>query len=180
MNGYLENLQKPGRSSVQPLKLTFYMRDTKDSSDVQPDLLSSGKGLSMFLVILVRIYDIRDVKAFVWFAGFRTVSFTLHTKDVLSTVRNVLASCSLPAEHMKDLKGSSETSKGPSESGGPFYRPIRWDKSYYSFTGFRDPEQELQQAARVEPTLELVPEAHFCLLTEAVGQKIKIKCEFLP
>uniref|UniRef100_A0A3Q3NC88 T cell activation inhibitor, mitochondrial n=1 Tax=Labrus bergylta TaxID=56723 RepID=A0A3Q3NC88_9LABR len=35
----------------------------------------------------------------------------------------------------------------------PDLKPIRWDKSYYSFTGFRDPEQELQQARRVEPTL---------------------------
>ncbi|KAM6893381.1 T-cell activation inhibitor, mitochondrial [Xenentodon cancila] len=128
LNAYLENLQKPGRRPVQPLKLTFYIKDAKDSSDVEPGLLSPG---------------------------FRTVSFTLHTSDVLSTVMNVLASCRLPVEHMKDLRGSSEASKGPSEPGVPFYRPIRWDKSYYSFTGFRDPEMELQQATRVEPTLEL-------------------------
>jgi len=84
------------------------------------------------------------------------VSFTLHTYDVLSTVLNVLKSCSLPTEHMKDLKTSVETSKRPPEGGVPFYRPIRWHKSYYSFTGFKDPEQELQQARRVEPTLMLV------------------------
>ncbi|XP_072251115.1 T-cell activation inhibitor, mitochondrial isoform X2 [Leuresthes tenuis] len=128
LNGYLENLQKPGLHSVQPLKLTFYVRDTKDNSDVQPDILTSG---------------------------FRSVSFTLHTNDVLSTVMNVLASCSLPVEHMKGLKGSCESSKSPSEAGLPFYRPIKWDKSYYTFTGFRDPEQELQQARRVEPTLNI-------------------------
>lgn len=128
LNGYLENLQKPGSGSVQPMKLTFYVRDTKDNSDVSPDLLTSG---------------------------FRSVSFTLHTNDVLSTVMNVLKSCSLPMEHMKGLKANAEASKHPAEAGVPFYRPIKWDKSYYTFTGFRDPEQELQQAKRVEPTLNL-------------------------
>ncbi|XP_010769581.1 T-cell activation inhibitor, mitochondrial [Notothenia coriiceps] len=128
LNSYLDHLQKPGSHSVRPMKLSFYVRDTKDSSDVQPDLLASG---------------------------FRSVSFTLHTYDVLSTVWNVLKSCSLPTEHMKDLKTSVETSKRPPEGGGAFYRPIRWHKSYYSFTGFKDPEQELQQARRVEPTLIL-------------------------
>lgn len=39
LNGYLENLQKPGSTSVQPMKLTFYVRDT---SEVQPTLLTSG------------------------------------------------------------------------------------------------------------------------------------------
>lgn len=84
------------------------------------------------------------------------MSFTLHTNDVLSTVMDVLKSCSLPMEHMKGLKASAETSKSPSEAGVPFYRPIKWNKSYYTFTGFRDPEQELQQARRVDPTLRLV------------------------
>lgn len=42
LNGYLDNLQKPGSRSVQPMKLTFYVRDTKDGSDVQPELLASG------------------------------------------------------------------------------------------------------------------------------------------
>lgn len=42
LNGYLDHLQKPGSRSVQPMKLTFYVRDIKDSSDVQPDLLASG------------------------------------------------------------------------------------------------------------------------------------------
>lgn len=42
LNGYLENLQKPGSRSVQPMKLTFYIRNTKYSSKVQPELISSG------------------------------------------------------------------------------------------------------------------------------------------
>lgn len=58
---------------------------------------------------------------------------------------------------MRELKATTETSKRPLEEGLPFYRPIKWDKSYYTFTGFRDPEQELQQARRVEPTLRLEP-----------------------
>lgn len=84
------------------------------------------------------------------------MSFTLHTNDVLSTVMNVLKSCSLPMEHMRGMEASTETSGGPPEAGVPFYRPIKWDKSYYTFTGFRDPEEELQQARRVELTLRLV------------------------
>lgn len=88
-----------------------------------------------------------------WSSGFRTVSFTLHTRDVLSTVTNVLKSCSLPVEHMSDLKLSSEKGSRRLEAAAPFYRPIRWDKSYYSFTGFRDPEEDLQRARTTEPTL---------------------------
>ena len=94
-----------------------------------------------------------------WFKitpGFRSVSFTLHTKDMVSTVMNVLTSCSLSVKHMEDLKTSKETAKRPAEAGIPFYRPIKWDKTYYTFTGYRDPEQELEQAKRVEPTLRLV------------------------
>uniref|UniRef100_A0A671M469 T-cell activation inhibitor, mitochondrial-like n=1 Tax=Sinocyclocheilus anshuiensis TaxID=1608454 RepID=A0A671M469_9TELE len=41
------------------------------------------------------------------------------------------------------------------QPGIAFYCPIKWDKTYYTFTGFRDPEQELEQARRVEPTLSL-------------------------
>lgn len=93
------------------------------------------------------------------------MSFTLHTNDVLSTVMNVLKSCSLPMEHMKGLKASAEASKHSAEAGVPFYRPIKWDKSYYTFTGFRDPEQELQQAKRVEPTLKLVT-MNLCITTQ--------------
>lgn len=125
LNGYLENLQRPGARSVQPMKLTFYVRDTKDGEEQTDDLS----------------------------AGFRSVSFTLQSSDVLSAVVNVLRSCSLPVEHMKSLSQSPQRSS--TEGAQSFYRPIKWDKSYYSFTGFRDPEQELQQAKRVEPTLSL-------------------------
>ncbi|XP_068425674.1 T-cell activation inhibitor, mitochondrial isoform X2 [Clinocottus analis] len=106
------------------MKLTFYVRDTKDGSDAQPDLLASG---------------------------FRSVSFTLHQTDVLSAVTSVLSCCRLPVEHVTGLKAGAEprTAPGP----GQAFRPIKWDKSYYSFTGFRDPEEELQQARRVEPSL---------------------------
>lgn len=129
LNGYLENLQKPGSNLARPVELTFYVRDTKENTERQPAVVSSG------------------------FTGFRSVSFILHTKDVLSTVINVLTSCCLPVEHMKDLKENYGTSKSPPDRRVSFYRPIKWDKSYYTFTGFRDPEQELQQARRMEPTL---------------------------
>lgn len=42
LNGYLENLQKPGARSVIPTKLTFYVRDTKAKADIEQDLLPSG------------------------------------------------------------------------------------------------------------------------------------------
>ncbi|XP_055083957.1 T-cell activation inhibitor, mitochondrial [Periophthalmus magnuspinnatus] len=126
LNGYLETLQRPGVRSVQPMKLTFYIRDTKDGDE--PDLM----------------------------AGFRPVTFTLYSNDVQSAVINVLRSCSLPHEHMKTQSTQRTSPQGTGPQGAqPFYRPIKWDKSYYSFTGFRDPEQELQQAKRVEPTLGL-------------------------
>ncbi|XP_055769339.1 T-cell activation inhibitor, mitochondrial-like isoform X2 [Salvelinus fontinalis] len=131
LNGYLENLQKPGTRSVQPTKLTFYVREIKGKEGIQKDIFPPG---------------------------FRSVSFTLQTKDVLTTVMDVLKSCSLSTEHMKGLKASSESPKSQQPvagHGNPFYRPIKWDKSYYSFTGFRDPEQELEQAKKVEPTLSL-------------------------
>uniref|UniRef100_A0A8C5DYE2 T cell activation inhibitor, mitochondrial n=1 Tax=Gouania willdenowi TaxID=441366 RepID=A0A8C5DYE2_GOUWI len=124
-NGYLENLERPGSHFPKPMKLTFYVREIKQSSMEQQQLLTSG---------------------------FRFVSFTLSTKDVLSTVMNVLTSCSLPVEHMKAL---SETPTRPLEAQRTFYRPIKWDKSYYSFTGFSDPEEEMQQARSVGPTLSL-------------------------
>ncbi|XP_031432719.1 T-cell activation inhibitor, mitochondrial isoform X2 [Clupea harengus] len=91
-------------------------------------------------------------------SGFRPVSFTLQTKDVLSTVLDVLQSCRLSAEHMQGIKASAQrNSSRPSVPDGatPFYRPIKWDKSYYTFTGYRDPEEELQHAKRVEPSLSL-------------------------
>ncbi|XP_036394954.1 T-cell activation inhibitor, mitochondrial [Megalops cyprinoides] len=125
LNGYLENLQKPGTRSLKPTKLTFYVRDTAEKKD---EILDSG---------------------------FRSVSFTLHTKDVLSTVVDVLRSCSLSMEHMEGLKSSAEPDIRSQETASAFYRPIRWDKSYYAFTGYRDPEEELEQAKRVEPTLSL-------------------------
>uniref|UniRef100_A0A4W5KZP3 DUF4460 domain-containing protein n=1 Tax=Hucho hucho TaxID=62062 RepID=A0A4W5KZP3_9TELE len=42
LNGYLENLQKPGTCSVQPTKLTFYVRETKEKEDIQKDILPPG------------------------------------------------------------------------------------------------------------------------------------------
>ncbi|CAM4697681.1 hypothetical protein PO909_008958 [Leuciscus waleckii] len=126
LNGYLENLQKPGARSPKPTNLTFYVRDTKETAD------SSG-----------------SLKA----SGFRSVSFTLQSKDVLSTVLDVLRSCSLSVEHMQDVLKAETRKSSTQQPETAFYRPIKWDKTYYTFTGFRDPEQELEQAKRVEPTL---------------------------
>lgn len=88
-----------------------------------------------------------------YFIGFRAVSFTLHTRDLLSTVLDILNSCSLSTEHVQSLNVNSQTHK---EAKSAVNRPIKWDKTYYSFTGFKDPEEELEQAQRVETTLMYV------------------------
>ncbi|XP_028837947.1 T-cell activation inhibitor, mitochondrial isoform X2 [Denticeps clupeoides] len=123
LNGYLESLQKPGGRPVRPTRLTFYVRETQAQGD-------------------------EERKA----AGFRPVTFTLQTRDVLSTVVDVLRSCSLSVEHVQALQSGSGSGAAAAR---PFYRPIKWDKTYYAFTGFRDPEQELEQARRVEPALSV-------------------------
>ncbi|KAM6089482.1 T-cell activation inhibitor, mitochondrial isoform 1-T1 [Chlamydotis macqueenii] len=124
LNGYLENLQKPGFRSFKPTQLTFYVREREpNSSNVQESFSASG---------------------------FRAVSFTLHTRDLLSTVLDILNSCSLSTEHIQSLNVNSQPHK---EAKSTVNRPIKWDKTYYSFTGFKDPEEELEQAQRVETTL---------------------------
>ncbi|KAF6101354.1 T cell activation inhibitor, mitochondrial [Phyllostomus discolor] len=123
---YLENLQKPGFKSLKPTQLTFYVRETDQHS---PD---SQATFSTF--------------------GFRAVKFTLHTRDLLSTVLYILNSCSLSVEHVQ----SSNSSVHPQplkEARGVPDRPIKWDKSYYSFTGFKDPDEDLEQVSRAETTL---------------------------
>ncbi|NXC21933.1 TCAIM protein, partial [Corythaeola cristata] len=124
LNGYLENLQKPGFRSFKPTQLTFYVREREpNSSNVQESFSATG---------------------------FRAVSFTLHSRDLLSTVLDILNSCSLSTEHIQSLNVNSQPHK---EAKSTVNRPIKWDKTYYSFTGFKDPEEELEQAQRVETTL---------------------------
>ncbi|XP_070585684.1 T-cell activation inhibitor, mitochondrial isoform X3 [Erythrolamprus reginae] len=126
LNGYLENLQKPGFRSFKPTRLTFYVREREQShSSVQEPFGT---------------------------AGFRAVSFTLHTRDLLNTVLDILNSCSLSTDHVQSLNDSINT-QSVQETKRMFHRPIKWDKTYYSFTGFKDPEEELEQAQRMETTL---------------------------
>ncbi|XP_075439237.1 T-cell activation inhibitor, mitochondrial-like, partial [Ascaphus truei] len=126
LNGYLENLQKPGVRFHKPALLTFYVRETEQSSG-----------------------DIHDSSRL---SGFRTVRFTLDTRDLHSTVLDILNSCSLSTDHVqsRNVGVDSQHQKGARTT---FYRPIKWDKTYYSFTGFKDPEEELEQAHRVETTI---------------------------
>ncbi|XP_010622738.1 T-cell activation inhibitor, mitochondrial isoform X2 [Fukomys damarensis] len=123
---YLENLQKPGFRSLKPTQLTFYVRETaQPSSDAQEPSGSSG---------------------------FRAVRFTLHTRDLLSTVLYILNSCSLSVEHIQSLD-TNVHSQPLREAKRTPDRPIKWDKSYYSFTGFKDPDEDLVQVSRKETTL---------------------------
>lgn len=56
LSGYLENLQKPGTRSVQPTKLTFYVREIKDKEDIQKDILPHGNVL--LACVKYRLYSI--------------------------------------------------------------------------------------------------------------------------
>uniref|UniRef100_A0A5F9C144 T cell activation inhibitor, mitochondrial n=1 Tax=Oryctolagus cuniculus TaxID=9986 RepID=A0A5F9C144_RABIT len=126
LSAYLENLQKPGFKSLKPTQLTFYIRETdQNPSDGQENLSTSG---------------------------FRAVKFTLHTRDLLSTVLYILNSCSLSVEHIQSLN-TNVRSQPLKEVKRTSDRPIKWDKSYYSFTGFKDPDEDLEQVSRMETTL---------------------------
>ncbi|XP_050634334.1 T-cell activation inhibitor, mitochondrial isoform X1 [Macaca thibetana thibetana] len=123
---YLENLQKPGFKSLKPTQLTFYVRETDQSSSDGQEPFSTS--------------------------GFRAVKFTLHTRDLLSTVLYILNSCSLSIEHIQSLNTNVHTQPLKEAKRMPD-RPIKWDKSYYSFTGFKDPDEDLEQVSRMETTL---------------------------
>lgn len=43
LNGYLERLNKFGGNSIQPVSLTFYVRDTKENKDAQEGIPTPGK-----------------------------------------------------------------------------------------------------------------------------------------
>ncbi|OCT75911.1 T-cell activation inhibitor, mitochondrial [Xenopus laevis] len=126
LNGYLTSLQKPSQKSHKPAQLTFYVRETEPNTMNDPDTIKT--------------------------TGFRTVHFTLQTRDLLSTVLDILNSCSLSTAHVNTSEVGME-SKPHMGTKTAFDRPIKWDKTYYSFTGFKDPEEELEQAQRVETTI---------------------------
>ncbi|XP_027728382.1 T-cell activation inhibitor, mitochondrial-like isoform X2 [Vombatus ursinus] len=126
LSAYLENLQKPGFKSLKPTQLTFYVRETEQMSSDGHESLNA--------------------------LGFRAVTFTLHSRDLLSTVLDILNSCSLSTEHIPS-SSANEASQAPSGAQRTFDRPIKWNKTYYSFTGFKDPEEELEKAQRMETSL---------------------------
>uniref|UniRef100_A0A8C5W9E4 T cell activation inhibitor, mitochondrial n=1 Tax=Microcebus murinus TaxID=30608 RepID=A0A8C5W9E4_MICMU len=123
---YLENLQKPSFKSLKPTQLRFYVRGTDQNSSDGHELFSTS--------------------------GFRAVKFTLHTRDLLSTALYILNSCSLSIEHIQS-SNTNVHSQPLKEAKRMSDRPIKWDNSYYSFTGFRDPDEDLEQVSRMETTL---------------------------
>ncbi|KAG8572864.1 hypothetical protein GDO81_012195 [Engystomops pustulosus] len=124
LNGYLENLQKPGLRSHKPARLTFYVRETIQNFENEQESIKEP--------------------------GFRTVSFTLDSKDLRSTVLGILNSCSLSTDHVQSLSDNIGSTKTATSS---YNRPIKWDKTFYSFTGYKDPEEELEQAQKTEITI---------------------------
>ncbi|XP_020849000.1 T-cell activation inhibitor, mitochondrial isoform X2 [Phascolarctos cinereus] len=126
LSAYLENLQKPGFKSLKPTQLTFYVRETEQTSSDGHESLNA--------------------------LGFRAVTLTLHSRDLLSTVLDILNSCSLSTEHIPS-SSANVASQPPNGGRRTFDRPIKWNKTYYSFTGFKDPEEELEKAQRMETSL---------------------------
>ncbi|XP_078073026.1 T-cell activation inhibitor, mitochondrial isoform X2 [Mustelus asterias] len=149
LNSYLECMQRPGQKALQPTQLTFYIRDTNSDPN------SPQRGVNT--------------------SGFQAVSFTLQSKDLLSTVLKILQSCNLSTEHVqhaqadKGLEHQNET--------GTFSRPIRWDKSFYSFTGYRDPEEELDSTVRMEPALGLWLQRNQASASERLTASIPLRAE---
>uniref|UniRef100_UPI00398EB68A T-cell activation inhibitor, mitochondrial isoform X1 n=2 Tax=Pristiophorus japonicus TaxID=55135 RepID=UPI00398EB68A len=145
LNSYLECMQRPGHRPLHPTQLTFYVRDTNAP---QPCVNASG---------------------------FRAVSFTLQTKDLLSTVVNILKSCNLSTEHVQD----SQVDMGLNHQNGstPLSRPIRWDKTYYAFTGYRDPEEELDCTRRMEPILRSWLHKNGSVASEKLSASIPLRDE---
>ncbi|XP_055490662.1 T-cell activation inhibitor, mitochondrial isoform X3 [Leucoraja erinacea] len=124
LNNHLQCLQHPGHRAPQPTKLTFYVRETAGNA-------GAAQGMNT--------------------PGFRAVSFTLQTQDLLGTVVNILKSCCLSIDHIQDSKAAVDS---PHQNGSiSFSRPIKWDKTYYTFTGYRDPEEELDSSRQLEPIL---------------------------
>lgn len=124
LNNHLQCLQHPGHRAPQPTKLTFYVRETAGNAGAAQNMNTPG---------------------------FRAVSFTLQTQDLLGTVVNILKSCCLSIDHIQDSKAAVDS---PHQNGSiSFSRPIKWDKTYYTFTGYRDPEEELDSSRQLEPIL---------------------------
>ncbi|OWK02717.1 TCAIM, partial [Cervus elaphus hippelaphus] len=155
LSAYLENLQKPGFKSLKPTQLVFYVRETdQNPSDGQEHFSTSG---------------------------FRAVKFTLHTRDLLSTVLYILNSCSLSIEHVQSLN-TNVHSQPLKEAKRTSDRPIKWDKSYYSFTGFKDPDEDLEQVWRTETTLTWQRSwgiAHRCSQLHSLGRLAQQNLETL-
>ncbi|XP_068944691.1 T-cell activation inhibitor, mitochondrial isoform X3 [Petaurus breviceps papuanus] len=155
LSAYLENLQKPGFKSLKPTQLTFYVRET------EPTSLDGHESLNAL--------------------GFRAVTFTLRSRDLLSTVLDILNSCSLSTEHIPSSTANvaSQASTGARRM---FDRPIKWDKTYYSFTGFKDPEEELEKVQRMETSLMWQRSwgiAHRCSQLHSLGRLAQQNLEAL-
>ncbi|KAM4821445.1 LOW QUALITY PROTEIN: T-cell activation inhibitor, mitochondrial-like [Thomomys bottae] len=147
---YLENLQKPGFKSLKPTQLTFYVRETDQTPSNSPDAFSTSR--------------------------FRAVQFTLHTRDLLSTVLYILNSCNLSSTHIQS-SNANVYSQPIREAKRTPNRPIKWDKSYYSFTGFKDPDEDLEQVSRMETSLTYVN--HVISLNEMLKPYLALRSLYL-
>lgn len=116
--------------------------------------------MCMYLYMCIKMciyrytYTYIRTQMFPMFSGFRSVTFTLHSSDILSTVKNILKSCSLPSDHVMQLKSTQNASmRPPDQSRSPFYRPATKVDMSYTFGDFRDFEQELKHTKVKEPAL---------------------------
>uniref|UniRef100_S4RTU1 T cell activation inhibitor, mitochondrial n=1 Tax=Petromyzon marinus TaxID=7757 RepID=S4RTU1_PETMA len=146
LNGYLESLQRPDTRAPHPLHVTFYVRTTQPS-DVYGDPCCGA-------------------------AGFTPVSFTLLSGDLVATVRDILSSCRLPTQHLAGL--NVRHSPAPDRR-APRARPIKWDKTFYTFTGQKDPDEEMRKAKVAEPTLGAWLQRHGPTAAERLQKSLPLR-----
>ncbi|XP_061428012.1 T-cell activation inhibitor, mitochondrial isoform X1 [Lethenteron reissneri] len=99
-------------------------------------------------------------------AGFTPVSFTLLSGDLVATVRDILSSCRLPTQHLAGL--NVRHSPAPD-------RPIKWDKTFYTFTGQKDPDEEMRKAKVAEPTLGAWLQRHGPTAAERLQKSLPLR-----
>ena len=71
------------------------------------------------------------------FEDFSYVKVKLLSGDIRSTVSTVLKSVALSLEYLDTIP-----------KGQPFPRPIKWDPTYYHFTGKQNPNDEFYQKTK--------------------------------
>ncbi|XP_007899013.1 T-cell activation inhibitor, mitochondrial isoform X2 [Callorhinchus milii] len=62
-------------------------------------------------------------------------------------------------------------------SAAPFCRPLHWNKTFYAFTGHKDPEEELEVARQIEPILGLWLDKNIATATKKLNDSVPLRDE---